>query len=314
MVETKQIHPLPSDELRRLQLTELELLIEFDRICRKNNIKYTIIGGTLLGAVRNRGFIPWDDDADVALLRSDYEAFLNACEQDLDSERFYVQDRFRTEGYRWGYGKLRRRNTSFIRSNTEHMPYEQGVYIDIMPLDYVPNSRAGQLFCSIIAYFFRKASWSEVGKRTEGNYFCKTLYSLVALIPFPWLNQAYQTWTDRLNRRPTEYLSCLSVPLVTSKGHRGHWRYRSEWLMHLIEYEFEGYSLMGIRDFDLALRRKYGEYREPVRFSPVSLSSCRLLPLEEIEVEEGLKEAVQMREVKGMDLSDGKTQSVDSRS
>ena len=293
MIETKQVQPLPAGELRRLQLTELELLIEFDRICRKNNIRYTMIGGTLLGAVRHKGFIPWDDDADVALLRSDYDTFVWACEQELDSKRFYFQDRFQTEGYRWGYGKLRRRNTSFIRPNTEDLPYEQGVYIDIMPVDYIPNRKTGQLICNLVAFFFRKASWAEIGKRTEPNYVYKALYCLLALIPFHTLNRAYKALIKWLNRRPTEYLRCLAVPVVTSKGHKGYWRYKSEWLDRLKEYEFEGYSLMGFADCQLPLRRMYGEYMEPVRFPPVSLSAYALPPLREIQVDDTLKEGMQ---------------------
>lgn len=280
---------LTSDQLRRLQLTEMELLIEFDRICRKNKIKYTIIGGTLLGAVRHKGFIPWDDDADVALLRSDYDAFVKALDQDLDKGRFYFQDRFQTEGYRWGYGKLRRHSTSFVRPNTEHLPYGQGVYIDIMPIDYIPNSRIGQGICNLVSFFFRKASWAEVGKRTEKNIIYKMLYCILDSIPFSTLNQGYKHFIEYLNRRPTGYLRCLAVPVVTSKGHKGSWRYRTEWLDHLTEYEFEGYKLMGFTDSRLPLERMYGEYMKPVKFPPVSLSSCKLLPLSEIQVDEELK-------------------------
>ena len=102
---------LDKSTLRKLQLVELEMLIELDRICRKNNIKYTIIGGTLIGALRNKGFIPWDDDIDVAMLRSEYEKFRDACKKDLDKTRFYFQDHRNTKGYRWGYGKLRRKDS-----------------------------------------------------------------------------------------------------------------------------------------------------------------------------------------------------------
>lgn len=66
---------LTKEMLERVQKIELEMLIEVDRICKENDIKYTIIGGTLLGAVRHGGFIPWDDDADVAMLRPEYEKF-----------------------------------------------------------------------------------------------------------------------------------------------------------------------------------------------------------------------------------------------
>ena len=96
-----------SDEmLRHLQLIQLEMLIEVDRICKKCGIKYNMIAGTLLGAVRHGGYIPWDDDADVALLRPEYEKFRTACKTELDKTRFVFQDHRNTRGYRWGYGKL----------------------------------------------------------------------------------------------------------------------------------------------------------------------------------------------------------------
>lgn len=289
MSEVEQIPPLAGDMLRRLQLTELELLIEFDRICRKNQIRYSIIGGTLLGAVRHKGFIPWDDDADVALLRSDYDAFVRACEYDLDKSRFYFQDHFQTEGYRWGYGKLRRKNTSFVRPASDDFPYEQGVYIDVMPLDYVPDSKVGQLSCNLISFILRKISWSALGKRTERNIIYNLLYRLLALMPLSALNSAYQKYIWWLNKKPSQYLRILTMPVVTAKGHSGYWRYRSAWFEEYKDYCFEGYFLQGLADADLPLRRMYGEYMCPVRFPPVSLSACTLPQLDEIQVDPALK-------------------------
>ena len=110
---------LDDRQLRQLQMIELEMLVEVDRICKKCGIQYNIIAGTLLGAVRHGGFIPWDDDADVAMLRPEYEKFRKACKTELDTTRFYFQDHRNTRGYRWGYGKLRRKNTLFLRENQE---------------------------------------------------------------------------------------------------------------------------------------------------------------------------------------------------
>lgn len=112
---------LDSKTLRQLQMIELEMLIEVNRICKKCGIHYTIIAGTMLGAVRHGGFIPWDDDADIGMLRSEYEKFRIACENELDSSRFYFQDNRNTKGYRWGYGKLRRKGTVFTREFQEHI-------------------------------------------------------------------------------------------------------------------------------------------------------------------------------------------------
>ena len=95
------------------QKVELEMLIEVDRICRKNNIKYSIMYGTLLGAVRNGGFIPWDDDCDVVFKRDEYEKFFEACKKDLDTSKFFLQEHRTDPNYLFGYGKLRRKNNLY---------------------------------------------------------------------------------------------------------------------------------------------------------------------------------------------------------
>jgi lipopolysaccharide cholinephosphotransferase len=74
--------------LRDVQKVQLEILLEFDRICRKHGLKYLLFAGTLLGAVRHKGFIPWDDDIDVCMLRGDYERFLTVCKDELSAELF----------------------------------------------------------------------------------------------------------------------------------------------------------------------------------------------------------------------------------
>ena len=83
----EKAYQISNEELKKLQRIELEMLIELDRICRKHQVSYSLDGGTLLGAVRHKGFIPWDDDIDVIMLRPEYEKFRSACERELDQTR-----------------------------------------------------------------------------------------------------------------------------------------------------------------------------------------------------------------------------------
>ncbi len=131
---------ISANELRQIQNIQIDLIKEVDRICRKNHVHYNMVGGTMLGAIRHGGHIPWDDDADIGFLREEYEKFREACKKDLNKEKYYMQDFRDAPGYRWGYGKLRRKDTLFLRNGQEFMPYEQGIFIDLMPFDNVPNN------------------------------------------------------------------------------------------------------------------------------------------------------------------------------
>ena len=77
-------------DIREVQKKLLMILIEFDRICRKHNIKYSLEGGTLLGAIKYKGFVPWDDDIDIVMERPEYERFLKVCKRELNKE-FFLQ-------------------------------------------------------------------------------------------------------------------------------------------------------------------------------------------------------------------------------
>ena len=135
---------LKDEEFRKMQLLELDMLVELDKVCRKHNIKYSMFGGTLLGAIRHKGFIPWDDDIDVVMLREEYDKFKKHIDE-LDSSICYFQDNDTDPEYRWGYGKLRRTNTKFVRVGQEHLKCKTGIFIDVFPLDDIPKSPIGQM-------------------------------------------------------------------------------------------------------------------------------------------------------------------------
>lgn len=120
------------------------LLDEFDRICNILQIPYVLFAGTLLGAVRHKGFIPWDDDLDVIMLRKDYERFLQGAPQHLDQQRFYLQKEF---GEHWPmfFSKLRLNGTTCLETfHPKDTRMHQGIYIDIFPCDDAAKTHLGR--------------------------------------------------------------------------------------------------------------------------------------------------------------------------
>lgn len=247
---------LTSEELKKVQQVELELLIEFDRICQKSNIRYSIDGGTLLGAIRHKGFIPWDDDADVILNREEYEKFSSVVDSELDTDKFYFQDLNRTKGYRWGYGKLRRKDTTFVRLNQEKMPYEQGVFLDIFVCDNVPENYLLRCVCNFNSFLFRKSFYSEVGIHTSTGII-KIVYQILNKIPESTLKKYYQKYINFRNKKKSNWVKCLTFPACNNK-----FGYKREWYEDTIKLTFEGISLMGCRKYDEYLTFLYGDYME----------------------------------------------------
>lgn len=245
---------LTQEMCKQLQRIELEMLLEVDRICKKNGIKYTIIGGTLLGAVRHGGFIPWDDDADVAMLRTEYDKFCEICEKELDVSRFYFQTMDNTIGYRWGYAKLRRKNTLFLRENQEEMEYEQGIFLDIFPIDGTPDNAILRVFHDFSCFCVRKVLWAAVGRKSEKNNLLRIIYELLFLIPEKIVKKMYKKLILKRGDK-TKIVRTLTFP--APKELRGYYR---KWFSETAPIVFEGNVFEGVKDFNGWLCYEFGDY------------------------------------------------------
>lgn len=243
--------------LRKIQMVQLELLQEVDRICKKCDIRYNIIAGTLLGAIRHNGYIPWDDDADVALLRDEYEKFRVACETELDTTRFYFQDHRNTLGYRWGYGKLRRKDTLFLREFQEHMPYEQGIFIDVFPLDAVPDNYILRSVKNFECFCIRKVLWSEVGRIADKSAVKRAWFHLLAKIPEKWVFDYYNRVIRNAHKQDSKWVRILMFPTPNKE-----WGYLRKWYEDSTDIVFEGVTFQGIQAYDEYLSFKFGNYME----------------------------------------------------
>ncbi len=242
--------------LRQLQMTELEMLVEVDRICRKYNIKYSLDGGTLLGAVRHNGFIPWDDDADVVMLRAEYDKFYKACQHELDRGRFFLQEYRTDDKYRWGYSKMRRNGTVFLREGQEHVKCNQSVFIDIFVYDNVPDNYLIRRLHLFLCYCIRKALYSEVGKKNAPNPFQRIWYRVLNRIPRNFWFCLIKKTACITNQKRHELVRHMTYP------YRKECRYGlpRECFDEYREKDFEGYSFKIFKKYNLYLTRLYGDY------------------------------------------------------
>lgn len=130
---------MENSELRELQLIELDILKEVDRICKKNKITYYMAEGSLLGAMRHQGFIPWDDDLDIAMLRSDYEKFLKIAPKEI-SKKYEIQHQTTIKNYWSPFIKVRYLdNSKYAQKHIAHLTNHNGPLLDIFPIDNVPK-------------------------------------------------------------------------------------------------------------------------------------------------------------------------------
>lgn len=129
------VDTISEDTLQKLKDTLLEIMTDFDAFCKKHDLSYFLIGGTLLGAVRHKGFIPWDDDLDVVMPRDDYERFIDLFGQE-DQHKYVVQSIETDENYWLPFAKLRKNLTLYDDLPTRYVQSHRGIFIDIFPLDH----------------------------------------------------------------------------------------------------------------------------------------------------------------------------------
>ena len=132
---------MDQDKLRRLQLVELDMLKKIDFICNDNGLRYYLVGGTLLGAVRHKGFIPWDDDLDIAMPRKDYNKFILLCNNGILGEEYYLHHISTDPEYWLSFAKIKKNNTIFDEANYKNLNCHKGIFIDVFPLDYCPKNK-----------------------------------------------------------------------------------------------------------------------------------------------------------------------------
>ncbi|MBQ6217752.1 MAG: LicD family protein [Erysipelotrichaceae bacterium] len=125
-------------KLKELWNEQLQILDRIDELCGKENIHYSLYAGSLLGAVRHHGFIPWDDDLDVCMSRADYERFIKVWDNE-EHPGYIMQNKDNTPSFTQSFSKIRKDHTTFIQFEWEKNRYHTGIFVDIFPIDRIPE-------------------------------------------------------------------------------------------------------------------------------------------------------------------------------
>jgi lipopolysaccharide cholinephosphotransferase len=244
---------MTQEELRKMQLIQVDILSEFDRVCRKNNIRYIMDGGTLLGAVRHKGFIPWDDDIDVRMLRSEYEKFCEISDKELNG-KVYFQTCRNEEKYPWMYSKIRMKGTKVVRLGQEKMGMRDGVFIDIFPCDGLPNDEKLHKKHNKEAWICRKILYARSGRYSANTFIERLFWWCVCVIPKSVVYKKAKMMAQRYTEHNSARVGCIGwhEPIDVIGFEK---RYFTE----LTDLEFEGHMFMAPKDSDGFLRFSYGD-------------------------------------------------------
>ena len=157
------------EEIDKVQSNQLYILKEFAKFCDKHEIDYTLDYGTMLGAVREKGFIPWDDDVDVAMLRSDYDRFLELAGNNLNSELF-IQNYNSDPGFIHAFSRIRLNGSLALQEDWKNLDCHHGIFIDIFPYDTIPTDKRKRIEHQYLIHIIQEAKLYRVKMLGEAEF------------------------------------------------------------------------------------------------------------------------------------------------
>jgi len=252
-----QQKPLTS---REIQLLELEILKAFDAFAQKHSIVYHIAYGTLLGAIRHKGFIPWDDDIDLLIARPEYERLLDLLEQEeIGPEFTFGSERSRLSSYPYPYAKIYLKNTVVQEKKFDATYQQTPLWIDIFPLDGVSTNRFARRIAFALSDLLRNLLYTAIVAPSQVRGVQKL--AVLLLKPFTRLI-GVQRWVH-LSRSLARRVPYEHTPLVgnlaLTAGMEKETIAKAE-LKETIELEFEGFFFPAPKNHHLFLTQLYGDY------------------------------------------------------
>jgi lipopolysaccharide cholinephosphotransferase len=255
-------------QVKELWAVEIDLLFQFDEICKRHNLKYFADGGTLLGCMRHGGYIPWDDDIDVCMPRADYEKLCMVAPKELEYPYFFQNEKT-DPGCVFGFSKICNSETTMILdvNKSRNFKFNQGINIDIFPQDNVPDDEEEQKkFFSELQLLrekgkiFRNRMHLDVG---EKNIFKRAYAFMMNILNVK--NRAYFKFEKACQRYNNK--SCLLCGSISFRPERSIGLRHVSSFEKQIERSFEFFKLPCTADDEWYLTDFYGDWKTPVKGS-----------------------------------------------
>lgn len=250
---------LSPDEQKRLQNVQLIALLEIDRICKRHNIKYFLVFGTLLGAVRHEGFIPWDDDVDITMPRDDLRRFISICSSELNPE-FFLQTPETDPNYFLPITRLRVNDTTCVETVFAGVDMHSGVFIDIYPCDNVPNKKWQQITYKYLARYLIVATAVLARPNIKRLSISKKIGAIILPLPLRCISKSNRiklrdSYLSKYNTKPTK-----DVVVQDGMGLVDKYIYPHAFIDNVEFKDFEGFSLPCSPLSHNMLSQMYGDY------------------------------------------------------
>lgn len=242
----------------RLHGCLLDLALEIQRICEKNRISYFLVAGSLLGAVRHKGIIPWDDDMDIGMLRADYEKFIKICPREVQACYELITPES-VAGYGQTYAKLMIKNTKFFEPGIPSgVPC--GIFLDIFPIDRIPDSFFDRFLQARITGSMRAVLRIKCGYQFQWNGIKDRLYFFVSKVfSKQYIMRIISHWQKKYNTKETSYYANLCG--VYPYGKEAFPKYTLEGQLKKVPYD--GCEFPIPNSPSEILTRLYGDYMVP---------------------------------------------------
>lgn len=261
MREYFSIDDMSKEDFRALQLKVLDILLYFDKFCRKHSLRYYLAGGTLIGAVRHGGFIPWDEDIDVHMPRPDYERLPELWEKFAEKDRYVLCRTDENFNFHHHASSIVDINTTFIEKRNINEDIPQGIPMDILPFDGCPKgklARKNQLFWAFIFAVYNVQRLPE----NQGGFLMKNGTALaLQLIKNP--NKRYKLWKIAENHmKKYDFDNSPLVKELVAPLHSMLYTYPRKKFTDKYLVKFEGYNFPAQHYFKDYLEKVYGNYME----------------------------------------------------